>query len=168
MIIYTPDRVIYRSCMGGDEGAIHSARRKMSAAGPTYREVINGVSAQIVVDDGLGHEGYLDVSAGNRALVAEEGGVVIGVVMVRVSKDQSRWRAELDAWACPDKCHPDRPLDFVGDALIWLRSIGVTAAVTRAHLRASGDAPARVVKWAPDPIPEHPLGLPRVLTYDLR
>ena len=163
----TPDGLRYRPCAAADAAAVHDARRNRAAVDPTFREVVDAVSAQIVVDDALGGEGYLELSAGVRVLVAVEGVHVVGLVTATITEGAAAWTAEVDAWACPVICHPERPLDFVGDALSWLRNIGVVSATTRAHLRAQEGAPARTVEVVVDPIPEHPLGLPRPLVYDL-
>ena len=172
MKITAPDGLVYRPCEGGDEAALHSALRTGSRKDPTFCDVIEDLSDQIVVDDALA-DGYLGLSKGRRILVAVDGARPIGIVVVTLTlRGGGKWKADVDARTCRGACHPERALDFVGDALAWLRGIGVDAAIVRAHVRESHDlfddtvtVPARVAKWTAYPIPEHPLGLARDLTF---
>ena len=169
MRIHTPDGVVYRCCVAGDEREIYDALR---GSGPTYDDVRKDVSGQLAADDDCD---YRTLAAGKRVVVAVRQGVVVAFVEITLAWATTCWKAEVEAWTVPRRCHPEQVLDCVGDALAWLRDIGVERAVVTAHVRAwSGvapgteetiEAPARVATWTADPIPEHPLGLPRNLTY---
>ena len=152
MRIRANDGTYYRRCEGGDEAAIHAAMRANDSDPPAYTAVIDGLSAQIVTDYDTD---YLVLSDSTRVLIAVEGNRVIGLAEAVIVGTV----ATVSAWAHPTQ-HPDRALDFAGDALGWLRNIGVTSATVRVHC-------TRLKEWAVDPIPEHPLGLPRDLTYEL-
>ncbi len=170
MRIYTPDGVIYRRCIAGDEREMHAAVR---GSGPSYRDVLDGLSAQLAADD---DDDYRTLAAGKRVVVAVRQSVFVAFVEITLARaERTRWKAEVEGWTVPGRCHPEQVLDCVGDALVWLRDIGAARAIVTAHVRGwSGAAPgteettetpARRATWTADPIPDHPLGLPRNLTY---
>ena len=147
------DGTSYRLCAAGDEASIHAAKRAFGDA-PRYTDLIESLSDQLQADE---TDDYMEARAGKRVLIVIERSRTIGFVEVEIMGDDEP--ATVAAWACPG-CHPDRSLDFAGDALGWLVNIGVQAAAVQAHV-----SDGRVASWTADPIPQNPLGLPRDLTF---
>lgn len=154
----------YRRCLAGDLPAIHAMLR---GGGDGYEAILGAVGRQLDADDA---DDYRALRVGTRVLVAVRGSKPCGMVKATVDRRQATEpaMAVVEAWSA-DPAGPEEALDFAGDALAWLRDLGVRGAHVKAHSRehmfGAVSVPARVAAWTYASIPLHPLGTPRDLTW---